>query len=106
MKPEEVKRLDRLHVMHSWSVNESLNPLVIKDVEGVYLIDQDDRRILDFSAQLKAVNIGHKHPNIVKAIQEQAGKICYISPAFAHESRSKLARDLAEITPGDLDKFF
>ncbi len=106
MNPEEVRRLDNRHVMHSWSVNQSLDPLVIKDVEGVYLIDQDDRRILDFSAQLKAVNIGYKHPTIVRAIKEQAGGICYISPAFAHESRSRLARDLAEVTPGDLDKFF
>ena len=32
MDPEEIKRLDRQHVMHSWSVNESLDPLVIKDV--------------------------------------------------------------------------
>ena len=55
MNPEEVRRLDRRHVMHSWSVNESLDPLVIKDVEGVYLIDQNDRRILDFSSQMKAV---------------------------------------------------
>ncbi len=106
MDPEEIKQLDRNHVIHSWSVNESLDPLVIKDVEGVFLIDKDDRRILDFSAQMKAVNIGYKNPRVVRAIQEQAGKICYISPAFAHESRSKLARDLSEITPGDLDKFF
>ncbi len=106
MDIDEIKRLDQLHVMHCWSVNKSLDPLVIKDVEGVYLIDQNDRRILDFSAQMKAVNVGYKNPNIVKAIQEQAGQVCYISPAFAYESRSKLARDLAEITPGDLDKFF
>jgi len=87
-------------------VNESLDPLVIKDVEGVYFIDRNDRRILDFSAQLKAVNIGYKHPKVVKAIQEHAQGICYISPSFANASRSVLARDLAAITPGDLNKFF
>jgi taurine--2-oxoglutarate transaminase len=106
MEFEEVKRLDRRHILHSWSVNETLDPLVIKDVEGVYIVDQNDRRMLDFSSQLKAVNIGHKHPKVIKAIQEHAERICYISPSFAHESRSRLARDLAEITPGDLDKIF
>lgn len=106
MNPEEVKRLDRRHVLHSWSVNDTLDPLVITDVDGVYFIDQNERRILDFSSQLKAVNIGYKHPRVIKAIQDQAADICYISPSFAHASRSRLARDLAEVTPGDLNKFF
>lgn len=106
MYNEEIRRLDRLHVMHSWSVNESLNPKVIKDVEGVYLIDEDDRRILDFSAQMKAVSVGYKHPRIVRALQEQAEKVCFVSPVFAQEARSRLARDLSDVTPGDLNTFF
>ena len=86
MEPYEIKQLDRKHVMHSWAVNESLDPLVIKDVEGVYLVDQDDRKMLDFSAQLRAVNVGYKNPKIIQAIQEQAGKICYL---WCHNHRGR-----------------
>jgi len=106
MKVSEVKALDREHIMHTWSVNAKIDPTVITDVDGVYLIDGEGRRILDFSSQLKCVNIGHKHPRIIKAIQEQAEKVCYVGPGFAYESRSGLGKALAEVTPGDLNKFF
>lgn len=106
MNVEEIKRLDRIHIMHSWAVNATLDPTVIKDAEGAYLIDSEGRRILDFTSQLKCVNVGHKNEKIVKAIQEQAEKLCYVSPGFAYESRSTLGKVLAEVTPGDLNKFF
>jgi len=106
MDIDEIKRLDQLHVMHSWSVNKSTSSTVITDVEGVYLIDECNNKILDFSAQLKAVNLGYKNNRVIRAMQEQAEKVCYIGPNFAYESRSKLAQALAKITPGDLNKFF
>jgi taurine--2-oxoglutarate transaminase len=106
MDAQEIKKLDKMHILHSWSVNASLDPRVIKDVDDVYFIDADGRRFLDFSSQLKCVSVGHKNKKIIKAIQEQADKICYLSPGFAEESRAKLAKALAEITPGDLNKFF
>jgi taurine--2-oxoglutarate transaminase len=106
MDAQEIKKLDKMHIMHSWSVDASLNPRVIKDVDGAYFIDSDGRKFLDFSSQLKCVSVGHKNKKIIKAIQEQADKICYLSPGFAEESRARLGKALAEITPGDLNKFF
>ena len=106
MDKEEIKKLDKMHIMHSWSVNEGLDPKVITGAEGVYMIDADGKKIMDFSSQLKCVNTGHNVPRIVKAIQEQAEKLCYIGPAFAYEARSKLGQALAGVTPGDLNKFF
>jgi taurine--2-oxoglutarate transaminase len=106
MDAGDIIKFDKMHILHPWSVNESLNPLVIKDVDGVYFIDSNDRKFLDFSSQLKCVSVGHKNKKIVKAIQAQADKICYISPAFAEESRAKLGKALADVTPGDLNKFF
>ena len=70
MEASEVKRLDRLHILHSWSVNASLDPRVIDDAQGVYLIDADGNRMLDLSSQLKCVNAGYKHPTIIDAIQK------------------------------------
>jgi taurine--2-oxoglutarate transaminase len=106
MDAAKIKKLDKAHVMHSWAVNASLDPVVISDVDGVYIIDSEGRKILDFSSQLMCVNVGHKNRKIIKAIQEQAEKVCYLYPGFAYESRVKLGQALAEVTPGDLNKFF
>jgi len=106
MDAEEIKRLDKIHVMHTWSVNADLDPKVIVDADGVYIFDSDGQRFLDFLSQVKCVNVGHKNSKIIKTIQEQVNKVCYLSTGFAYESRSKLGKSLAEITPGDLNKFF
>jgi taurine--2-oxoglutarate transaminase len=106
MDSAEIKKLDKIHVMHSWAVNAALDPTVISDADGVYIIDGEGRKILDFSSQLMCVNVGHKNQKIIKAIQEQAEKVCYLYPGFAYESRVKLGQALAEVTPGDLNKFF
>jgi taurine--2-oxoglutarate transaminase len=61
---------------------------------------------LDFSSQLVNVNIGHQHPKLVAAIQEQAGRLCTIAPSFANDMRSEAARLICELAPGDLDMVF
>lgn len=106
MEAAEVKRLDKQHIMHSWSVNANLEPTVISEAKGVYLIDGNGHRIMDFSSQMKCVLAGYGNQTIIKAIQEQAAKLCFVGPAFAYESRSRLAQRLAELTPGDLNRFF
>jgi len=106
MDASEVKELAKNHIIHSWSVNADVDPTVIADVDGVHIIDPDGRKILDFSSQLMCVNAGHKNPKIIKAIQDQVAKVCYLYPGFAYESRSKIAKALAEATPGNMSKFF
>ncbi|MFG2847766.1 aspartate aminotransferase family protein [Kitasatospora sp. NPDC048296] len=101
-----VKAADRAHVFHSWSAQALIDPLAVAGAEGSYFWDYDGNRYLDFSSQLVNTNIGHQHPKVVAAIQEQAAKLCTIAPGFAVESRSEAARLIAERTPGDLDKIF
>ena len=92
---------DRKHVLHSWSIKSKIDPLPIARAEGRYIWDFEGNRYLDFSSQLINVNIGHQHPKLIAAIQEQAGKLCTIAPSFGNDKRSELARLLAEVTPGD-----
>lgn len=92
---------DRDHVIHSWSVKSKIDPLPIAGGLGCRLWDFDGKEYLDFSSQLINVNIGHQHPKLVAAIQEQAGKLCTIAPSLGNDKRSELGRLLAEITPGD-----
>ncbi|WP_354642498.1 aspartate aminotransferase family protein [Kitasatospora camelliae] len=103
---QAVKAADRAHVFHSWSAQALIDPLAVAGAEGSYFWDYEGKRYLDFSSQLVNTNIGHQHPKVVAAIQEQAAKLCTIAPGFAQESRSEAARLIAERTPGDLDKIF
>jgi taurine--2-oxoglutarate transaminase len=98
--------LDRLHVFHSWSAQANLDPMVITKAEGSYIWDQHGNRLLDFTSQLVYTNLGHQHPRIVKAIQEQAATLCTVAPSYANAARSEAARLIAEHTPGDLDRIF
>jgi len=97
---------DRAHVFHSWSAQGTLNPTEITGGEGSYFWDSTGKKYLDFSSQLVNLNIGHQHPKLVAAIQEQAGKLCTVAPPFANASRSKAARLIAEVAPGDLNMVF
>ena len=99
---EDAKR----HVLHSWSVQNAISPIAVAGGEGRYFWDYDGKRYLDFASQMVNLALGHEHPKIVAAIREQAGQLCTIGPPMASESRSRLGRLLAEVTPGDLTMSF
>ena len=94
------------HVLYSWSVQDAINPIAVAGAEGRHFWDYDGKRYLDFASQLVNVSIGHQHPKIIAAIKEQADRLCTIGPPMASESRSRLGRLLAEVTPGDLTMSF
>jgi taurine--2-oxoglutarate transaminase len=52
------------------------------------------------------VNLGHKNPVVIKAIQDQAATLPYIGPGYATEVRAELSRLLLEVLPEGIDKFF
>src|SRR5437899_5792347 len=103
---ERIKADAKRYVLHSWSVQDALDPIPVAGAEGRYFWDYDGNRFLDFASQLVNLNIGHQPPKIVAAIKEQAERLCTIAPPFANESRSRLGRLLAEVTPGDLQMSF
>jgi taurine--2-oxoglutarate transaminase len=78
----------------------------IAGAEGSHFWDYSGKRYLDFSSQLVNVNIGHQHPRLVAAIQEQAARLCTVAPSFANDKRGEAARLIAELAPGDLNKVF
>ena len=103
---DEVRELARRHVLHSWSVQDAINPLPVAGAEGCWFWDYDGNRYLDFASQLVNVSIGHQHPKVIAAIKDQAEKLCTIGPPMATEPRSELARLLSEVTPGNLAMSF
>jgi taurine--2-oxoglutarate transaminase len=70
--------------------------MMIKSAQGVYVTDEDGTTFLDFSSQLVNVNIGHQHPAVVRAIQEQAAVLCTIAPQHGYERRYRAAELILE----------
>src|SRR5215467_10978391 len=99
---EDAKR----YVLYSWSVQDAIAPIAVAGADGRYFWDYDGKRYLDFASQLVNVSIGYGHPKVVAAIKEQAETLATIGPPMATESRSRLGKLLAEVTPGDLSMSF
>ncbi len=92
----EVRENDRQYVFHSWSAQSAIDPLPVAKGEGVRFWDYDGTEYLDFSSQLVNLNLGHQHPGLVRAIQEQAGRLATIQPAVANDVRGELAKRIVE----------
>lgn len=106
IKNSSVRALDLQHVFHSWSAQGKLDPLVIAGGQGCRLWDYEGRVFLDFASQLINTNIGHQHPKVIAAIQEQAAQLCTIAPAVANHARGEAARMIVELAPAGFEKVF
>ncbi len=76
-------------------------PFVMDHGSGTEVWDVDGNRFLDFAAGIAVVATGHSHPQVVKAIQDQAEQFIHISSDFYHETWVKLAERFNEIAPFD-----
>ena len=103
---QRVYDLDREYVFHSWSAQKALKPMVIAGGEGSYVWDYDGNRFLDFSSQLVNVNIGHQHPKVVKAIQDQAGRLATVAPQHANDMRGEAAQRIVDLAGPNMSKVF
>jgi len=82
---------EKAAVLHAWSASNAYNPLMIKEAHGVWVTDENDDTYLDFSSQLVNTNIGHAHPAVVKAIQEQAAILPTVGPQHGNFVRTRAA---------------
>jgi taurine--2-oxoglutarate transaminase len=106
MDSKEMVELCLKHSLFSWSATGKVDPIPLARAEGIYLYSPEGKRWLDWNSQLMSVNIGHGHPKVVKAIQDQAASLVFAGPSMATEVRAKLSKRLAELIPGDLNTFF
>jgi ornithine--oxo-acid transaminase len=72
--------------------------VVIEKAKGVWVHDVDGRKYLDCLSAYSAVNQGHVHPEILKALLEQAGKVTLTSRAFRNDQLPLLYKELSEMT--------
>jgi 4-aminobutyrate aminotransferase len=75
-------------------------PMVAKSGRGIRVTDVDGNEFLDFAAGIAVNSTGHCHPEVVKAIQQQAGELLHMSGTdFYYEHLTKLADRLSAIAP-------
>lgn len=75
--------------------------------KGIYLYDSEGKRYLDGCSGALVVNIGHGNLDIVRAMREQASKVCFtFRGQFANRPAEELAALLADLAPGDLNRVF
>lgn len=81
--------------------------VLIERAEGMYYLDQNGRRILDFFGGFGALAFGHNHPRILAARRQFADEARHeIAMAFMSQYAAALAANLATIAPADLDMVF
>lgn len=75
-------------------------PLVAKRGRGIRVEDVDGNEFLDFAAGIAVTSTGHCHPEVVEAIQKQAGELLHISGTdFYDEHLTDLAAELSRVAP-------
>ncbi|MHA2029362.1 MAG: aminotransferase class III-fold pyridoxal phosphate-dependent enzyme [Candidatus Kariarchaeaceae archaeon] len=106
MNSEELAKKNKTYTLASWKAQSTWNPITAVRAEGVYFYGANGEKYLDWASQLINVNIGHGNEKVVKAIQDQVAKLCYVTPSVATEPRARLGELLKEITPHELSKSF
>lgn len=81
-------------------------PTTLVRGEGVYVYDQNGNRFLDATAGQGVAALGHCHPAVVNAINEQAATLITSHESFYNDRRAELYALLADIMPADLNRFF
>ncbi|MFC4549551.1 MULTISPECIES: aspartate aminotransferase family protein [Halorussus] len=81
----------------------SEKPIRIERGEDVYLYDDAGNEYLDFGASYGVAAVGHSHPAVVDAVQEQVEKLTFVQASYPNSARDALYEKLAAVSPGDLD---
>src|SRR5512133_985476 len=76
--------------------------VVIEKAEGVWVYDVEGKKYLDCLSAYSAVNQGHVHPEILKALMDQAKRVTLTSRAFRNDQLPLLYKELSELTGYDM----
>ena len=81
-------------------------PLVIDHAQGSYLYTVEGRRYLDFASGIAVTNLGHGHPEVLRAAHAQLDRLVHTSVVAHHQPAIELAERIAALAPGNLEKVF
>lgn len=94
-----MKRTDELIGLAETYGAHNYHPLdvVIEKADGVWVHDVEGRKYLDCLSAYSALNQGHRHPKILAALMEQAGRVTLTSRAFHNDQLGPFLRELTDI---------
>lgn len=103
--------IDRNHLIHpvtSFREHERVGPRILTAGEGMWLTDDEGRRVLDSFAGLWCVNVGYGQETIVEVAAEQMRRLPYATGYFhfANEPAIRLAGELTALAPAGLDHIY
>lgn len=84
--------------MSSLFPNYARRPVHLIEGKGTIVTDDQGKKYLDFTSGIAVLSLGHAHPAIVKAIQEQSEKLWHTSNLFESKKQEQLASTLIEGT--------
>ncbi|MFU8780509.1 MAG: aspartate aminotransferase family protein [Kiritimatiellia bacterium] len=92
---EEVRGLYHDYVMETYAPE-----LVLSRGKGSKVWDVNGKVYLDFTAGISVLNVGHSHPRVVAAVQEQAATLFHVSNLFFNENQGRLAQRISNLRGG------
>ncbi|MDQ2686541.1 MAG: acetylornithine transaminase [Armatimonadota bacterium] len=97
---DAIRALDDAHVMHTYA----RLPVTFVRGQGARLWDSDGKEYLDFLAGIAVNGVGHCHPRVVAAIQEQAATLIHTSNLYHTAPQAQLAAKLMAVS--DFERVF
>ena len=98
----------QLFLNHVAQVSPKPMDLEIVKAQGVYLYDTHNNSYIDFISGISVSNVGHCHPNVVKAIQQQSETYMHLMVygEYVQAPQIKLAKALTDLLPSNLNSVF
>ncbi len=99
MSLQEQQELESKYVMHTFG----RKPVELVSGQGMTVTDAQGREYLDFIAGIGVCGLGHCHPAVVSALQQQAEKLIHVSNYYYIEGRGELAQQLSDLLNASQD---
>jgi predicted acetylornithine/succinylornithine family transaminase len=97
MNAQEIMDLEKQYVVHTYN----RPPFVLDRGEGLWVYDTEGKAYLDFLGGIAVTALGHCHPAVVAAIQEQAAQLMHVSNLYHTAPQALLAKELVESSTAD-----
>jgi len=105
---DQILELDRKHIWHPYSAANSQDPIFpVESAEACTITLKGGNKLIDGMASWWSVIHGYNHPELNRALTEQAGRFAHVMfGGLTHEPAVKLAKQLVNISPNGLNRVF